>query len=199
MNMAKILSLSSFVLLSLALACFVGRASAANGGKVVTLNDANFKETLQQNKFVLLAWEGPGCDSCEELATKLDEAAATLHAAGSPVVVARCDGNYWGLLREEYGVRRYPTLQWLKYGEMRPYSGSIADAKSIVEWATRKGRSWAAQPDSPDKLAALEEAEMAIVLGYFKVGCCGSEGPAACIHAQKEAVGHWHLVYLLRS
>jgi len=162
----QILPLS--MVLVLLLASLPSPSLAVNGGKVMKLDADNFNTAIRENKFVLLSWHSTTCTACEDVSRKLEDAAEKLHAAGSPVLVASCDGNFWGALRDKYGVMRYPTLQWFKYGEMQPYTGGADSAMEIVEWASRKGRPWAAKPDTPEKLKALEATEIAIILAYFK-------------------------------
>ena len=78
-----------FIFLALTLA--TQAASADSGGSVLKLTKDNFEKTINDNEHVLVKFYAPWCGHCKSMAPKYQEAAKTLNAEGSSVVMAEID------------------------------------------------------------------------------------------------------------
>jgi len=117
------------------------------------LTEENFKEQiLLRDHFV--KFYAPWCGHCQKLAPTWDALAKTV--GGDTVTIGKVDCTQHRTLCNEFDVKGYPTLLWLKNGKsVEKYQGSrsLEDLKSFVD--RMKGSS---KEESKDQAAKDEKA-----------------------------------------
>ena len=124
-------SLNLLTLLAFALATHA--ASADSGGPVLTLTKKNFEKTIEENEHVLVKFYAPWCGHCKDMAPKYEQAAKTLKAEGSSVVMAEVDATKEEELGQQYGIEGFPTLKLFRKGLPEDYHGG-REAKDFVDF-----------------------------------------------------------------
>lgn len=131
---------------------------------VLVLGDDNFDEAVAAHSMMLVEFYAPWCGHCKKLAPEWAKAAGVL--ADSPVKLAKVDATEHEGLAQEYGIRGFPTIKFIKNGKSSDYSGGRTSSE-IVSWVNKKSGPAAATIATEDDLTKFQEAHEAFALGVF--------------------------------
>jgi thioredoxin 1 len=81
----------------------------------LNLNNDNFKETISQDKLVLVDFWAEWCGPCKALSPIIDELSQEM---GETMTVAKVDITENQDIAVEYGVRNIPTMLFFRNGEI---------------------------------------------------------------------------------
>lgn len=104
---------------------------------VVELNSDSSKRVIEQNEYVLVLGYAPWCARSAELMPQFAEAANTLKALGSSVVLAKLDAERYPKAASGLEIKGFPTLLLFVNGTSQAYTGGYS-AEEIVIWARKK-------------------------------------------------------------
>ncbi|KAK6912066.1 hypothetical protein RJ641_024159 [Dillenia turbinata] len=104
---------------------------------VLQLNNDNTKRVIDENEFVFVLGYAPWCARSAELMPKFAEAAMTLKALDSPVLMAKVDADRHPRAAKVLGIKGFPTLLLFVNGSSQLYSGGFT-AEEIVIWTRKK-------------------------------------------------------------
>ncbi|XP_030525510.2 protein disulfide isomerase-like 1-6 isoform X3 [Rhodamnia argentea] len=104
---------------------------------VVELNSDSSKRVIEQNEYVLVLGYAPWCARSAELMPQFAEAANTLKALGSSVVLAKLDSERYPKAASALKIKGFPTLLLFVNGTSQAYTGGYS-AEEIVIWARKK-------------------------------------------------------------
>lgn len=82
----------------------------------LAVNDANFKEVINNDKPVLVDFWATWCGPCRMLSPIVDELATEFEGKA---VVVKCNVDEAADVTMEYGIRNIPTLLFFKGGELK--------------------------------------------------------------------------------
>lgn len=88
---------------------------------VFVLNEKNFSEVVNNNRFVMVEFYATWCGHCQALAPEYAAAATELKDDG--VILAKVDGTEDNELTKEYDVQGFPAFFFLIDGLPKPYKG----------------------------------------------------------------------------
>ncbi|KAJ0242263.1 Protein disulfide isomerase-like 1-6 [Hirschfeldia incana] len=104
---------------------------------VLELSGDNAKRVIGANEFVMVLGYAPWCARSADLMPKFSEAATALKEIGSPVVMAKIDGDRHSKIASEMEIRGFPTLLLFVNGTSQAYTGGFS-AEEIVIWVQKK-------------------------------------------------------------
>ncbi|KAF8025581.1 hypothetical protein BT93_F2427 [Corymbia citriodora subsp. variegata] len=104
---------------------------------VLELNSDSAKRVIEQNEYVLVLGYAPWCARSAELMPQFAEAANTLKALGSSVVLAKLDAERYPKAASSLEIKGFPTLLLFVNGTSQAYTGGYS-AEEIVIWARKK-------------------------------------------------------------
>ncbi|KAK2971184.1 hypothetical protein RJ640_008608 [Escallonia rubra] len=104
---------------------------------VLELNHDNAKKLIDENEYVLVLGYAPWCPRSAELMPRFAEAATTLKDLGSPLTMAKIDGDRYPKAASLLGIKGFPTLLFFVNGTSQPYKGGFL-SEEIVTWARKK-------------------------------------------------------------
>ncbi|KAF7992407.1 hypothetical protein HCN44_001732 [Aphidius gifuensis] len=135
--------------------------------EVLVLTTKNFDDAVKQFDYILLEFYAPWCGHCKALAPEYAKAAQALAKDGSEVKLAKIDATKEPSLAEKHGVRGYPTLKFMKKGNLIDYNGG-RQADDIINWVTKKTGPPAKELTSVDDAKSLIDAHNVVIVGFFK-------------------------------
>ncbi|XP_010264686.1 PREDICTED: protein disulfide isomerase-like 1-4 [Nelumbo nucifera] len=101
---------------------------------VVILNEGNFTDFLEKNRYVMVEFYAPWCGHCQALAPEYAAAATELKGQA---VLAKVDATEENELAQKYEVQGFPTVYFFIDGVHKPYPGP-RNKDSIVTWIKKK-------------------------------------------------------------
>ncbi|CAL0322041.1 unnamed protein product [Lupinus luteus] len=104
---------------------------------VIELNNDNTERVINGNEFVLVLGYAPWCARSAELMPQFAEAASLLKELGTPLLMAKIDGDRYPKPASVIGIKGFPTLLLFINGTSQQYSGGFT-ADDLVLWARKK-------------------------------------------------------------
>jgi protein disulfide-isomerase-like protein len=120
-------------------------------GNVVQITSLNFKENLQPEHDLVIAFFAPWCKHCKQLEPILEHLGSV---APSNVIIAHCDATVERALASRFQVKGYPSIFHInKAGEVRKYDGqrSFEELSDYIEggWKSQVKLSFWSSPFGP--------------------------------------------------
>ncbi|KAE9585752.1 hypothetical protein Lal_00010211 [Lupinus albus] len=145
---------------------------------VVVLNDKNFSDVINNNRFVLVEFYAPWCGHCKALAPEYAEAATELKDKG--VILAKVDASEENELAQKYDIQGFPTLYFFIDGIHKLYNGH-RNKDAIVSWIKKKTGPGIHNITSLGDAEAILTSQSKLVLAFLNslVGPESSEVAAA--------------------
>lgn len=107
-----------------------------NGRGAVVLTEKNFEqEVLDSDSLWIVEFYAPWCGHCKHLAPTYDKAADKVSSKGL-MKMGKIDATEETSLAKRYGVKGYPTLKYLRDGELHKYTGERT-VDGFVEFAEK--------------------------------------------------------------
>ncbi|CAG8638731.1 19997_t:CDS:2, partial [Gigaspora rosea] len=130
---------------------------------VISLSKADFNETVNPEKLILVEFFAPWCGHCKALAPEYEVAATALKDAN--IKLAKVDCTVEQELCQEHGVRGYPTLKVFKEGKATEYNGG---RKSDLIISYMKKQSLPPVTDvTVDNLDTFKDSDEVIIIGFW--------------------------------
>ncbi|KAK7402299.1 hypothetical protein VNO78_14452 [Psophocarpus tetragonolobus] len=104
---------------------------------VIELNNENTERVINGNEYVFVVGYAPWCPRSAELMPHFAEAATSLKALRSPLVMAKLDADRFPKPASFLSIKGFPTLLLFVNATSHPYSGGFT-ANDIVIWASKK-------------------------------------------------------------
>ncbi|KAL0696665.1 hypothetical protein Bca4012_063845 [Brassica carinata] len=133
---------------------------------VLELSGDNAKRVIEGNEFVMVLGYAPWCARSADLMPKFSEAATALREIGSPVVMAKMDGDRHSKAASEMEIRGFPTLLLFVNGTSQPYTGGFS-AEEIVIWVQKKTGSPIITVNTVDEAQRFLKKYHTFVVGLF--------------------------------
>uniref|UniRef100_A0A1W7R9Z7 Protein disulfide-isomerase n=1 Tax=Hadrurus spadix TaxID=141984 RepID=A0A1W7R9Z7_9SCOR len=136
-------------------------------GEVLVLNKDNFQKAIQENKHILVEFYAPWCGHCKALEPEYAKAAKQLKEEQSDIALAKIDATAESELAEEYDVRGYPTIKFIREGKSSEYKGGRT-AEDIVRWLKKKVGPPADNLETVDSANTFQASAEVVLVGFFK-------------------------------
>nr|VDD01116.1 unnamed protein product [Brassica oleracea] len=133
---------------------------------VLELTGDNAKRVVDGNEFVLVLGYAPWCARSADLMPRFSEAATGLKEIGSPVLMAKIDGDRYGKVASELEIKGFPTLLLFVNGTSQPYTGGFS-AEDIVIWVQKKTGSSIITVNTLDEAQRFLNKYHTFALGLF--------------------------------
>lgn len=137
----------------------VDKPAAATGATELT--EENFKEEIMKNDH-FVKFFAPWCGHCQKLAPTWDTLATSV--SQETATIAKVDCTQHRTLCNEFEVKGYPTLLWIKDGKsVEKYQGSrtLEDLKSFVE--RMKGNAKSDNQGAKEEKAAVVSSSVLVL------------------------------------
>ena len=107
---------------------------------VVVLTPANFTETINAHKHILVEFYAPWCGHCKQMKPEYGAAAKKLKRTHPEVTIAKFDAVAEGAedIAKEYNIEGFPTMKWFVDGVPHPKDCQVREAQEIVKWVAKK-------------------------------------------------------------
>lgn len=93
---------------------------------VLELNGDNTKRLIDGSEHVMVLGYAPWCARSAELMPRFAEAATGLKEMGSPVLMAKIDGERYSKVASQLEIKGFPTLLLFVNGTSQPYTGGFS-------------------------------------------------------------------------
>lgn len=115
-----------------------GAEAVSRAQKIVAdLTNDNAERILSSHEYVLLLGYASWCARSSELMPEFSFAATALSDMGSPVLLAKMDGDRHTKAASKYNIKGYPTLLFFVNGTSQVYTGGLG-RDEIVIWVRKK-------------------------------------------------------------
>jgi len=104
---------------------------------VADLTNENAERILSSHEYVLLLGYASWCARSSELMPEFAFAATALNDMGSPVLLAKMDGDRHTKVASKYNIKGYPTVLFFVNGTSHVYTGGLG-RDEIVIWVRKK-------------------------------------------------------------
>ncbi|OIW09142.1 hypothetical protein TanjilG_11280 [Lupinus angustifolius] len=131
---------------------------------VVVLNQKNFSDVINNNRFVLVEFYAPWCGHCKALAPEYAEAATELKGKG--VILAKVDASEENELAQEYDIQGFPTIYLFIDGIHKLYNGN-RNKDAIVSWIKKKTGPGIHNVTSLDDAETILTSQSKLVLAFL--------------------------------
>ncbi|KAG5392176.1 hypothetical protein IGI04_022139 [Brassica rapa subsp. trilocularis] len=133
---------------------------------VLELSGDNARRVIGGNEFVMVLGYAPWCARSADLMPKFSEAATALKEIGSPVVMAKIDGDRYGKAASEMEIKGFPTLLLFVNGTSKAYTGGFS-AEEIVIWVQKKTGAPIVTVNTVDEAQRFLKKYHTFVVGLF--------------------------------
>ncbi|KAJ0976830.1 hypothetical protein J5N97_012304 [Dioscorea zingiberensis] len=137
---------------------------------VLTLDAANFSETVGKHRFIVVEFYAPWCGHCKNLAPEYEKAAEILSKHDPPVILAKVDANEEANkeLASKYEVKGFPTIKILRNEgkSIQDYKGP-READGIVEYLKKQVGPASFEIKSSDDANKLIDGKKVFIVGLF--------------------------------
>ncbi|CAN6927885.1 unnamed protein product [Brassica oleracea] len=133
---------------------------------VLELSGDNARRVIGGNEFVMVLGYAPWCARSADLMPKFSEAATALKEIGSPVVMAKIDGDRYGKVASEMEIKGFPTLLLFVNGSSQAYTGGFS-AEEIVIWVQKKTGAPIVTVNTVDEAQRFLKKYHTFVVGLF--------------------------------
>ncbi|KAG2314039.1 hypothetical protein Bca4012_064659 [Brassica carinata] len=133
---------------------------------VLELTGDNAKRAIDGNEFVLVLGYAPWCGRSADLMPRFSEAATGLKEIGSPVLMAKIDGDRYGKVASELEIKGFPTLLLFVNGTSQAYTGGFS-AEDIVTWVQKMTGAPIITVNSLDEAQRFLNKYHTFVVGFF--------------------------------
>ncbi|KAG6500670.1 protein disulfide-isomerase-like [Zingiber officinale] len=138
---------------------------------VLTLEHANFSETIGKHPFIVVEFYAPWCGHCMKLAPEYEKAASILSKNDPPIVLAKVDANDDANkeLASKYEIKGFPTLKIFRNGgdAIEEYKGP-READGIVEYLKKQAGPASSVIGSVEDAGNLIVDKKIYVVGIFQ-------------------------------
>ncbi|KAJ3686404.1 hypothetical protein LUZ61_015568 [Rhynchospora tenuis] len=154
--------------------------------KIVTdLNNDNARRVVGENELVMLLGYAPWDKKSAALMPRFAQAATELREMGSPVVMAKVDGDRYPKVASLYGIKGYPTLLLLVNGTSERYGGGITGDEILI-WVRKKTGVPVTRLSSEDSAKQFLKKYKKYAIGFFE----NYEGPESEAFAKVAAANN---------
>ncbi|KAL9667708.1 hypothetical protein QQ045_002072 [Rhodiola kirilowii] len=140
---------------------------------VLELNAEISNQIIDQNEFVMVLGYAPWCDRSAETMPHFAEAAMSLKALGSSVIMAKIDAERYPKAASFLGIKGFPTLLLFVNGTSVPYTGGYSE-EEIMIWVRKKTGFPVIRINSLSEAALFVNKHSMFAFGLFEK----FEGPA---------------------
>ncbi|KAH9300939.1 hypothetical protein KI387_012522, partial [Taxus chinensis] len=134
---------------------------------VADLNNDNAERVLSSHEYVLLLGYASWCARSAELMPEFAYAATALKEMGSPILLAKLDGDRHTRAASKYGIKGFPTLLFFVNGTWEPYTGGFT-GDEIVIWARKKTGVPTARLSSISEAEVFLKRNQTLAVGLFR-------------------------------
>lgn len=131
---------------------------------VIVLNETNFDEVIEKNRYVMVEFYAPWCGHCQSLAPEYAAAATELKA--EEIVLAKVDATENSELSQKFDVEGFPTVFFFVDGVKKLYNGDRTK-DAIVAWVKKKTGPELYNLTTTEEAQKILEAGKPVVLGYL--------------------------------
>ncbi|ESQ30226.1 hypothetical protein EUTSA_v10011373mg [Eutrema salsugineum] len=133
---------------------------------VLELSGDNTKRVIDGNEFVMVLGYAPWCARSADLMPRFAEAATALKEIGSPILMAKIDGDRYTKVASELEIKGFPTLLLFVNGTSQPYTGGFS-AEDIVIWVQKKSGAPIITVNTVDEAQRFLKKYHTFVVGLF--------------------------------
>jgi len=136
---------------------------------VVVLTPANFTETVNTQKQILVEFYAPWCGHCKQLKPEYGEAAKKLKRTHPEVTMAKFDAVGEGAadITKEYNIEGFPTMKWFVDGVPHPKDCHARAAPDIVKWVVKRSGPPVRTVESERDMERIKNESRYAIVGFF--------------------------------
>uniref|UniRef100_A0A1J3I4V9 protein disulfide-isomerase n=1 Tax=Noccaea caerulescens TaxID=107243 RepID=A0A1J3I4V9_NOCCA len=134
---------------------------------VLELSGDNTKRVIDGNEFVMVLGYAPWCARSADLMPRFSEAATALKEIGSPILMAKIDGDRYSKVASELEIKGFPTLLLFVNGTSQPFTGGFS-AEDIVIWVQKKTGAPIITVNTVDEAQRFLKKYHTFVVGLFE-------------------------------
>ncbi|CAD5206901.1 unnamed protein product [Bursaphelenchus okinawaensis] len=139
-------------------------------GEVVVLNDANIRNTIDNNKIVFVNFYAEWCRFSQILKPIFVKASENFKDNTNQIVFASVDCDKQPTIAQQYKVNKYPTLKLFRHGQLvkKEYRGQRS-VDAFTEFIKKQVESTVKHINENDNLDNVLDSKVRNVVGYFNV------------------------------
>ncbi|CAN8259157.1 unnamed protein product [Cochlearia groenlandica] len=142
---------------------------------VLELNDDNTKRIIDGSEYVMVLGYAPWCARSAELMPRFAEAATGLREIGSPVLMAKIDGERYSKAASLLEIKGFPTLLLFVNGTSQAYTGGFS-SEDIVIWVQKKTGRPTIKLNTVDEASRFLKKYHTFVVGLFENSAGSASG-----------------------
>lgn len=136
---------------------------------VIVLTPANFTETVNTHKQILVEFYAPWCGHCKQLKPEYGAAAQSLKRTHPEVTIAKFDAVGEGAedITKEYGIEGFPTMKWFVDGVSHPKDCHAREAQDIVKWVAKRSGPPVKTVETKEDMELIKAESKYAIVGFF--------------------------------